>query len=104
MCIVDVLAVGPPGIERRNMTLRGMAVLLEQIAEDCLPPDRARPPELYPTIVLGGIAEVVRDHLADGRIAELPAALPAMHYALVVPYLGHGPALEEYMRRRARGG
>jgi len=99
MCIVDVLATGPAGIERRNMTLRGFAALIEQIADESLPPQRPRPPELYLSIVLGGIAEVVRGYLADGRIAQLPEALPPMHYTLTVPYIGHDAALQEYERR-----
>jgi AcrR family transcriptional regulator len=104
MCIVDVLAVGRVGIERRNATLRGMAALIEQIADECLEPDRPRPADLYLPIVLGGITEVVREHLAEGRIAELPHALPSMHYALLVPYVGHPVAREEYERRSgARG-
>ena len=99
MCIVDVLAVGSAGIERRNATLRGMAALIEQIADESLPPDRPRPPELYLSIALGGITEIVRGHLADGRIAQLPEALPSMHYTLLVPYIGNHAALEEYERR-----
>ena len=98
MCIVDVRR-WDGGIERRNMTLRGMAALIEQIADESLPAGRPRPPELYLSIALGGITEVVRGYLADGRIARLPEALPSMHYTLVVPYLGHQAALEEYERR-----
>ena len=99
MCIVDVLAVGQAGIERRNTTLRGFAAVIEQIADESLPADRPRPPELYLSIVLGGITEIFRGHLAEGRIAQLPEALPSMHYTLVVPYIGHQAALEEYERR-----
>jgi AcrR family transcriptional regulator len=99
MCIVDVLAAGAPGIERRNMTLRGMAALVEQIADESLPADRPRPPELYLQIVLGGFTEIFREYLAGGRIAELPNVLPSLHYTLVVPFIGHQEALEEYERR-----
>jgi AcrR family transcriptional regulator len=103
MCIVEVLEAGPAGIERRNMTLRGLAALIEHIADDSLPPDRPHPPALYMDIVLGGITEIVRTYLADGRIAQLPEALPQMNYSLLLPYVGHDAALAECERReRAR--
>jgi AcrR family transcriptional regulator len=100
MCIVDVFAAGAAGIERRNMTLKGMAALIRRIADESLPPDAPRPPELYLRIVLGGISDIFREYLADGKIAQLPDAIPAMHYALVVPYVGPATALEEYERRQ----
>ena len=99
MCIVDVMAVGAAGIERRSMSLRGMAALVEQIADESLPADRPRPPELYLQIVLGGCHEIFREYLAGGRIAELTDVLPSLHYTLVVPFIGHQEALEEYARR-----
>jgi AcrR family transcriptional regulator len=99
MCIVDVLDVGPVGIERRNTTWRGFAAVIDQIAEESLPADRPRPPELYVAVVLGGITEIFRAHLAEGRLRDLRRALPALHYAIVVPYLGHAAARAEYERR-----
>jgi AcrR family transcriptional regulator len=100
MCIVDVFAAGAAGIERRNMTLKGMAALIQRIADESLPDDAPRPPELYLRVVLGGISDIFREYLADGKIAQLPDAIPAMHYALVVPYVGPATALEEYGRRQ----
>jgi len=100
MCIVDVLAVGAAGIERRNMTLNGMAALIQRIADESLPEDAPRPPDLYLPIVLAGINDILREYLANGRIAQLPGAIPAMHYALVVPYVGPATALEECERRQ----
>ncbi len=44
MCIVDVLEVGPAGIERRNTTWRGFAAVIDQIAEESLPAEPPRPP------------------------------------------------------------
>jgi AcrR family transcriptional regulator len=100
MCIVDVFAAGAAGIERRNMTLKGMAALVQRIADESLPDGTPRPPELYLRVVLGGISDIFREYLAGGKIAQLPDAIPAMHYALVVPYVGPATALEEYERRQ----
>jgi AcrR family transcriptional regulator len=100
MCIVDVFAAGTAGLERRNTTLKGMAALIQRIADESLPAGAPRPPDVYLEIVLCGINDIFREYLAEGRIAQLPDAVPAMHYALVVPYVGPATALEEYERRQ----
>jgi AcrR family transcriptional regulator len=99
MCIVDSLAAGDAGLERRGMALRGLEALVQQVADESLPADHPRPPELYLRIAVGGFAELFREHLASGRVAELRDALPGMHYTLILPYLGHDAALEEFEER-----
>jgi AcrR family transcriptional regulator len=49
-------------------------------------------PELVATMISGGIYEVIRQHAVQRRIAELPAALPAISYVCVGTFFGTAEA------------
>lgn len=49
-------------------------------------------PELVAVMISGGIYEIVRQHAAERRIAELPAALPSISYVCVATFFGTAEA------------
>jgi AcrR family transcriptional regulator len=103
MCVVEVLAAGHEAVERRNRAMRAFAALIEQGTAEFLP-ERDRPPALTAETLVGGIYEVVYSRALQGRTAELPALLPDLVYAVLLPYAGADVALAEYERlRRERG-
>ena len=87
MCIVEVLAAGPPALARRNAVMNAMAVLLQQGAETM--EDRIRPPALTAETIVGGIYEIVYSRVLQGRTGELPELLPDLAYSMMLPYVGH---------------
>jgi AcrR family transcriptional regulator len=87
MCIVEVLAAGPPALARRNAVMKAMADLLEQGSRTM--EDGIRPPALTAETIVGGIYEVVYSRVLQGKTAELPALLPDLAYSMMLPYVGH---------------
>src|SRR4051812_23294379 len=75
-CVVEILSVGPVGVERRNAVLHRFAAVLERAVDETLPAGHAPPPALTTTTVLGGISEVIYSRLVRGEITELPRLLP----------------------------
>lgn len=90
MCIVEVLAAGPPALARRNGVMKAMAVLLEKGAATM--PDGIVPPALTAETIVGGIYEVVYSRVLEGRTLELPGLLPDLAYSMMLPYVGHAKA------------
>lgn len=92
MCIVEVLAAGPPALTRRNGVMKAMAALLEKGAATM--PDGIVPPPLTAETIVGGIYEVVYSRVLEGRTIELPGLLPDLAYSMMLPYVGHAKAEE----------
>ena len=91
IAVVDVLAAGPPALERRNAALRAFAAFFEP-GKAILPADMAGT-ELLAQAVVGGLYEVLYAHVAAGTTACLPRILPDLVYCALVPYLGHAGAV-----------
>jgi AcrR family transcriptional regulator len=70
MCIVEVLAAGPRALARRNASMRMFASMIEENIHE-LTPDCPVAALAAETIV-GGIHEVVRTRVLEGRTTELP--------------------------------
>lgn len=87
MCIVEVLAAGPPALARRNAVMNAMAFLLQQGAETM--ENRIHPPKLTAETIVGGIYEIVYSRVLQGKTAELPELLPDLAYSMMLPYVGH---------------
>jgi AcrR family transcriptional regulator len=90
MCIVEVLAAGPPALARRNAVMNAMAELLQQGAATMK--DGIRPPQLTAETIVGGIYEVVYSRVLQGKTAELPSLLADLAYSMMLPYVGHAAA------------
>ena len=100
MCIVEVLSAGPEALERRNKTMRAFAELVDRGAALGVP--EASAPALTAQTIVGGIYEVVYSRLVEDRAAELPALLPDLAFAVMLPYAG--PAAAHKALRTANGG
>jgi AcrR family transcriptional regulator len=88
MCTVDALQAGAAALELRDIVLDRFAEVLE-------PGYAARANPLPATVseaVSGGLYEVVRSHALEGRLAELPDALPEMTVIALAPFLGSAEA------------
>ena len=96
MCIVEALAAGPEAIRRRNDTMGAFADLIDRNAQELLAGEVA--PGLTAETIVGGIYEVVYTRVLRGEIRDLPALLPDLTYAALLPYLGPEAAAAE--RRR----
>lgn len=100
MCIVEVLSAGPEALERRNKTMQAFAQLVERGAALGVPDATA--PALTAQTIVGGIYEVVYSRLVENRTGELPALLPDLTFAVMLPYAG--PAAAQKALRTANGG
>jgi AcrR family transcriptional regulator len=101
MCLVEVLAAGPTALERRNATMRELAALIDATAGHGLPKAQ-RPSSLVAETLVGGICEVLASRVLAGRVAELPALLPELMFALLLPYVGTDAAHDILRRERRR--
>lgn len=95
--IVEIDAVGPEGRRARAERLRDFEDFFA--AAPATPPgvDRA---ELVGSVVAGAYGTLHR-HIADGRIADLPALLPALVYFVAAPFAG--PEVAARAADEARG-
>jgi AcrR family transcriptional regulator len=95
--IVEIDAVGPEGRRARSERLRDFEDFFA--AAPATPPgvDRAG---LVGSVVAGAYGTLHR-HIADGRVADLPALLPALLYFVAAPFAG--PEVAARAADEARG-
>lgn len=99
MCIVEVLAAGPEAVRRRNETMRAMTALIQRGVDEALSKE-AQPPAMIAETIVGGIYEAVYARVLEGRTEELPALLPDLMYAILLPYAGREVAMAEFRREQ----
>lgn len=98
MAVVDVTSFGEEARLHYRLALERFVPFLEQ-GRECseqgaeLPPDTAQ-------LAIGGATSLVFDEIRTGRGAELPARLPALAFAVLMPYLGAAAAEAEMERLR----
>lgn len=97
ICVVDVLAAGPRAAARRNEAMRE----LERILDLGRGVGGHSPPALRMSMV-GGLSEVLYQEIVAGRTEQLPAMLPELMYALVLPFEGREAAERELTRTSRR--
>jgi AcrR family transcriptional regulator len=102
-CVVEVLAADATAIARRDAIMRRFASMLDELAAATLH-GRARraAPALAAATVVGGINEVIATRLVRGHAAELPALVPDLVYAALLPYAGPEAAAAEHRRPSRR--
>jgi len=85
--VVEVLAAGPRGLERRDETLRLFVGLVREHAAPAAA--AAPPPDLVAQAIVGGIYELLYSHLVRGEADRLPELNADMlHYTFML--LGAG--------------
>ncbi len=85
VAVIESVAAGTEGRRLRQATLGGLAQLLEQGRRDPTAPDL--PPHTA-LMAVGAVAGLIFDGLQDDKAVDLPALLPDLNFALLVPYLG----------------
>ena len=106
LCFVDVLAAGPHAAEARNTSMRELEATLELGRGGAATAGGAATPRALGMSMVGGIGEVLYQEIVAGRAERLPAMLPELMYALVLPFEGREAAQRELERtpRRAAAG
>lgn len=94
--IVDVLAVGPNALVRRDAFLRRLTELVD--AGRSYSQDEV--PGITAVGIVGGIEEMLYSEVIHGATAQLPTRLPDIVYWVTQPFLGNDAAAAE--RERAR--
>lgn len=93
---VEVLAAGDAARARRDMTLRMIASLIDSGRKELDQPESV--PHTTAEALAGAAYGQVFAKVVRGRPEELPALIPQLMSATVMPYLGVEAALEELRR------
>ncbi|HEX7059286.1 MAG TPA: TetR/AcrR family transcriptional regulator [Solirubrobacterales bacterium] len=93
---IEVLSAGDAARARRDMTMRVIASLIDSGRNEMEDPDAV--PRTTAEALAGSAYGQVYAKVAQGRIDELPALVPQLMAAAVMPYLGMDVALEELAR------
>jgi AcrR family transcriptional regulator len=84
LATVEIVNVGPRGLAHRDKSLDLFMELLEPgYFGDSPPPSR-----LVSEMIAGGIFELMRRHAMEGRLEQLPDALPAITVVALAPFIG----------------
>jgi hypothetical protein len=89
-CIVDDCGAGPDALARRDRTIDRFVELLRPGFEAAAVP----PPPVVAEAIGGGIYEVVRSHVLERRLADLPGAAPDAMIVALSPFTGIERALD----------
>lgn len=82
--VVEVLAAGPRGLERRDATLRRFVDFVER-GRDEVDGIATPPPRLVAQAIVGGIYELVYSHIVRGQTTQLPElADELLHYTFML--------------------
>jgi AcrR family transcriptional regulator len=103
LCFVDVLAAGPQAAAARNESMHELESILELgRGGDAAGGDGAPTPRALGMSMVGGLGEVLYQETVAGRSGQLPALLPELMYALVLPFEGRQAAQRELERAPRR--
>jgi len=91
LCTIRVFEAGPAGLERRDVWMARFSGLCQ--AGYAAADPNSRPPRLISPIAAGALFELIRAHASDGRLAQLPEALPTAVLIVLAPVLGRDAAL-----------
>lgn len=100
LCVVEVLAAGPPALAGRAAAMDAFRVFLEPGVQDA--PEGLPVPALAAETVIGGAYEVVYSLVLEGRTAELPILLPDLLEIVLLPFVGAHAAAAEAAALRER--
>jgi len=89
-CVAGESGAGPDALARRDRLIDRFAGLLRP---GFAAADRPPPPVVAEAIG-GGIYELVRSHVLERRLDQLPAAIPDATVVALSPFLGPAEALE----------
>jgi AcrR family transcriptional regulator len=85
-CLVEILAVGPEGVRRRDAATEPFQRFFAQGREQA--PEGVRIPETVAETLVGGILETVSARVMRDEADRLPELLDALVYWSLVPFVG----------------
>ena len=97
VCIVQVLAAGPDALARRAHALQTFCDLIRP--ED---DGSRRIPPLAVEVAVGGIYEIVGQHVSSGETQLLPRLCPELLEVMLIPFVGPRKAAAEAGKSRER--
>lgn len=89
-CIVDDCGAGPEALARLDLAIDRFTQLLRPGFDVAASP----PPAVVAEAIGGGIYELVRSHVLERRLQELPMAVPDATVVALSPFLGADAAIE----------
>jgi len=89
-CILADHGAGSTALARRDRVIARFTALLEPGFEAAEVP----PPPVVAEAIGGGIYELVRSHVLERRLQELPAAVPSATVVVLTPFMGSDRANE----------
>jgi hypothetical protein len=89
-CIVDHCGAGPQALARRDAAIGRFTELLRPGFEAAPTP----PPPIIAEAICGGIYELVRSHVLEDRLEQLPAAAPDATIVALAPFMGTSAAID----------
>lgn len=98
LCVVDVLAAGPRGLDRRRAVLDALATAVRSGRA----PGSDEPSPLSAEVLVGGALVAVHTRLLDPEHPPLLGLSSALMSVIVLPYLGAEHARAERERRSPR--
>jgi AcrR family transcriptional regulator len=100
LCIVEILAAGPEGLNRRALALESFRAFLEPGPRHA--PEQLPIPTLAAETAIGGIYEVIYTQVLNHQTQHLPNLLPDLLQITLLPFLGAQTAAEEANRVRRK--
>lgn len=92
LCLVEVIALGPVGLERRERAIRAFAHGMLEIARQH--EAAAEVPPITAELVIGGLLQIANARLVRGDVETLRRDMPELVYCALVPFCGHDEATE----------
>jgi hypothetical protein len=88
-CIVGDYGIGEAALDRRDGTIDRFAAFLREGFERA-----GAPPPVIAEAIGGGVYEIVRGHVLERRLEQLPAAIPEATVVALSPFVGPARAQE----------
>jgi len=98
LCIVEILAAGPAGLNRRQLAIEAFHAFLEPGTQHA--PKDLPIPTLAAETAIGGAYEVIYTHVLHNQTQQLPNLLPDLLQTTLLPYLGPHAAATEAKKAR----
>jgi hypothetical protein len=99
-CIVDDCGASRAALERRDQTIERFTALLQPgMAMAAVPP-----PPIVAEAIGGGIYEIVRSHVLERRLEQLPVATSDATIVALAPFLGSEAAIELVSTKNVQAG
>ena len=99
IAFVEIFAVGPAGVKRRERLLEGCADLLVSTL-----PESQRPSKLVAQAIVGAVWAILHSHVTRGAASRLPGLADHVTYIALAPAIGAEAAVQAILAARVVDG